>query len=69
MNNLDELNDLVTVTELATALRVNPETIRRWIKTKKLKAVKMGKSIRISKANLEEYMTRQSTQPGGLRAM
>ena len=32
------MNDIVTVEEAATFLHKHPDTIRRWIETKKLKA-------------------------------
>lgn len=33
---------LLTVTEVAERLRVNPETVRRWLRAKRLRGVLMG---------------------------
>ena len=51
----DEL-DGMTVFEVAERLGVVPATIRREIKRGKLKAIHVGRSVRITKAALLKYV-------------
>ena len=51
-----------TLKEAAELLTCHPETLRRAIKRGALKAVKIGRDYRISRAELTEYWT---TQGGG----
>jgi excisionase family DNA binding protein len=44
---MDEHNRLLTVTEFATALRVKPSCIRRWIREEKVTTVHVGRLVRI----------------------
>ena len=46
-----------TTEEVADLLKVNKESVRRWVRDNKLKAVKLsGKFIRISQADLDEFV-------------
>ncbi len=46
-----------TTDEVADLLKVNRESVRRWVRDNKLKAVKLsGKFIRISQADLDEFV-------------
>jgi len=45
---------MYTVEEVAKLLNLKPTTIRTWIKQKKLKGTKIGKSYRISKDELKK---------------
>jgi excisionase family DNA binding protein len=44
---------VLTVKEAALWMGVRPKTIRRWIKARVLKARKVGRIIRIRRADLE----------------
>jgi len=48
--------------ELAEKLDVNIMTIYRYIKSKKLKAYKIGKEFRIDKAEFESFMNNAKTK-------
>jgi excisionase family DNA binding protein len=48
---------LLTVAEVADALRVSSMTIYRLIKTGDLPAVRVGKSFRIRETDLQDYLT------------
>lgn len=52
---------MLTVADLAKALQVDPITIRRWIASGKLPAVKLGKSYRIHPDALTDLL-KGSTQ-------
>lgn len=45
-----------TVTEVADALKVTPQTIRTWIKQGKLKSQRIGKPIFITEKNIREFL-------------
>jgi len=49
--------DLLTVDETAAMLRVNPVTIRRYIKSGRLPAVRVGRHVRIEKETAEALAT------------
>lgn len=45
-----------TVEQVANLLQTTPQTVRRLIKEKKLKAFRVGMQLRIKKEDLDEYM-------------
>lgn len=49
------MNNLLSVKQAAFILRVHPLTVRRYIKSKKLKAVKIGGNIRIEEDSLQSF--------------
>jgi len=51
-----------TTDEVARLLRVDPESIRRYVRSHKLRAVKLGgKFIRIEKADLDKFIEQLKT--------
>lgn len=58
--------EFLTVQETADALKVSPVTIRRYIASGKLAAVRVGRSIRIKREAIDEFVTPlQPRQPPG----
>lgn len=53
----------LTVTELATAMRVSAMTVHRLIRAGELPAVRFGKSYRIPEAALRTYLWGGSQEP------
>ena len=51
-----------TVEELATKLKLHPESIRRSIRAGKLGAVRFGKVLRIPESSFVEYVKQIITQ-------
>jgi excisionase family DNA binding protein len=49
------MKDIYTIQEAAEYFKVHPQTLRRAIAAGKLKAAKLGKDYRISKADLIAY--------------
>jgi excisionase family DNA binding protein len=45
--------DMFTVAEVAQFMRLNPETVRRAIRDGRLKAVRLGRALRIPAAEME----------------
>ncbi len=52
---------LYTVKEVAHRFSVTERTIQNWIKTGKLRATKVGKIIRISESDMQEFLSRFKT--------
>lgn len=51
-----------TVDEIAETLRVNPQTIRRYLQSGKLNGVKLQGSWRISDADLQNFIERRTNK-------
>jgi excisionase family DNA binding protein len=45
-----------TISEVAEALNVTPQTIRAWIKQGKIKSQRIGRPILITENNLKEFL-------------
>jgi excisionase family DNA binding protein len=52
----------LTIEEIAEELRVSEETVRRWIRTKQLKALSIGRGYRIRRKDFEDFLDRRSTE-------
>lgn len=48
----------------AEALMVSPKTIREWLRTGKLKGVKVGRLWRVRESDLQEILQATSSQGG-----
>ncbi len=56
---IEKLDDVVTVKELADFLKVNIETIKRALKSKKLKGFKVGNEWRIYREDIAEWLNQK----------
>ena len=45
-----------TIPDTAKALKVTPQTVRRWIKQGRLKSQRIGRPIYITENNLKEFL-------------
>ena len=53
----DRINDLLTVSEIATTLKVNPQTVRNWIDRGELPALRVGgRRVRVHRSALEGFI-------------
>ncbi len=61
------MNEMLTVEEIARTCRLHEMTIRRHIAEGKLKAVRVGKGVRVRQEDFEAYITPAtiSSKPGG----
>ncbi len=48
---------LYTVAEVASWLKVSPQTVRAWIKEDKLKGQRVGRPIVITEQSIKEFVT------------
>jgi excisionase family DNA binding protein len=53
-----ESNYLLTIPEFATALRLKPSCIRRWIGESKITVVKVGRLVRIPATEIERIVNK-----------
>jgi excisionase family DNA binding protein len=51
----------LTVDEVAAELRVNPETVRTWIRAGELDAIDLGREYRIYRADINDFLQRRRT--------
>jgi excisionase family DNA binding protein len=56
----------LTVEDVATLLSVHPDTVRKWIKNRQLKAINLGTraGYRISRADLDEFIRARQEHSG-----
>ena len=48
-----------TIEEVAEMLKVNPESVRRWVRSKQLPAIKLGgKYIRVETGDLDRFISK-----------
>ncbi len=58
------LPQFYTPEQVAKILQINPESVRRYVRSGKLKAIKLGgKFIRIDKKDLEEFIASMKVGP------
>jgi excisionase family DNA binding protein len=57
------LEELLTTEEVANVLRVSRFTVRRWIDRGFLKAVRIGRTIRITKSSVEHLLSQGASAP------
>jgi excisionase family DNA binding protein len=55
--------DLLSVREVADRLGVHPETIRRLIHEGRMSAVRVGRVLRVARADVELFVDRQRVKP------
>lgn len=58
-------DSLLTVDDIARILKLNPQTVRNWINEGYLRAIKIGRNVRVPRAEfdrlIEESYTGQKT--------
>lgn len=55
-NNDDTIGTLLTVKEVAALLKLSTRSVRRRIAEKVLPCIRIGRSIRVSKQDLDRYI-------------
>jgi excisionase family DNA binding protein len=66
MPSSSDASAIMTIGEVAEYLKVTERTIYRLAAAKQIPAFKVGGSWRFSKADMDEWIKKQSTQPGDL---
>ena len=53
---------LLTIEQVASELQMHPDTIRRYIRERKLKGVRISSTVvRVRRSDLEEFLRERST--------
>lgn len=56
VQKVDEKMIPLTIDEVAAILKIAPRTLLEWLRTKKIKGVKMGKEWRILQKDLDAFL-------------
>lgn len=56
---------LLTVNEVARRLKCHPHTIRRWIWSGRLRAVKVGSLVRVPREEMDRFLNAGRERGGG----
>lgn len=55
-------DELLTIEQVATELQLHPDTIRRYIRQKKLKAVRIAPTaLRVKRSELDKFIAERET--------
>lgn len=54
-------DEMLSVEDVANELKVNPETVRVWIRSGELVALSIGRGYRISRTDLDDFIRRRRT--------
>ena len=58
MVNVESVDELLTVQEAMSRLKVSDETIYRWIRAKQLRAIRTGNLWRIPASSIIEFLAK-----------
>jgi excisionase family DNA binding protein len=61
-NRATTLRQLLTVAEAAEILSTSDKNVRRWIKRGELRAIKIGRLVRIDPRDLEDFIRDRRTR-------
>jgi excisionase family DNA binding protein len=61
---LEDRNEIMTLEEVATYLRLKPQTIYRWAQEKRIPAAKLGKEWRFRRSILDRWLDEQMVGEG-----
>lgn len=53
----------LSVDDIARELNIHPDTVRSWIRERKLKATKLGRDYRIKRVDLDKFLEDRTTSP------
>jgi excisionase family DNA binding protein len=56
---------LLQVDEVAALIKVSNKTVRRWIAANELAVVRLGRSVRVSEAELERFVAARTSSTAG----
>jgi excisionase family DNA binding protein len=53
----------LSVDDIAKELNIHPDTVRGWIRDRKLRATKLGRDYRIKRADLDKFLEERTINP------
>jgi len=63
---MNQFADLLTIPEFATALRVKPSCVRRWLLEEKITSIHVGRLVRIPASEVDRLI-QAGTRPARTR--
>lgn len=61
MIDLDSVPDVLTLSDLQNVLQIGRSTAYRLVKSKKIRSIRIGKSIRIPRKYVQEFVESQNS--------
>ena len=61
-------DEYLTVNEIAEHLKLNPQTVRNWIDQGALRAVRIGRRVRVSRAEMDRILAQGASTTAEPRA-
>ncbi len=59
---MSQQDEWLSVEEVAQKLKMDVETIRKWIRRKQLKAYKFGRDYRIRREDFDQFVRERATE-------
>jgi excisionase family DNA binding protein len=53
----------LSVDDIAKELNIHPDTVRGWIRERKLRATKLGRDYRIRREDLDKFLRERTINP------
>jgi excisionase family DNA binding protein len=53
----------LTLQQIADELQLHIETVREWVRMKRLTAYKVGRDYRVKRADLDKFLEERRTKP------
>ena len=57
------MNEWLSVEDISKELGVHVDTVRGWIRERKLRATKLGRDYRIRRADLDKFLQARTIEP------
>ena len=58
----DLLDEWVTLQDIADELKLHIETVREWVRTRRLTAYKVGRDYRVKRSDLNKFLEERRTR-------
>ncbi|GHO56636.1 helix-turn-helix domain-containing protein [Ktedonobacter robiniae] len=59
-------DELLTIDQVASELQLHPDTIRRYIREKRLRATRVGGRLRVRRSELDRFLSEGETSEDNL---
>jgi excisionase family DNA binding protein len=63
MTQQSQSDEWLSVEDVAQILKMDEETVRKWIRRKQLKAYKFGRDYRIRRDDFDRFVQERATDP------
>jgi len=56
-------DEWLTLAQIAEELKLHIETVREWVRTKRLTAYRVGRDYRVKRVDLDKFLEERRTKP------